>query len=426
METFEVRTAAHAEFREITREVQAVVSKSGTKRGLAIAYIPHTTAGITINENADPSVRSDMLGALERIVPWEQPEFRHAEGNSAAHVKASMMGHSVTIFVEQGKLVLGQWQGIYLDEVWTLDNRAGGISVSDLNDASGAQRLFYHSNTLYNVYGLTDEAGNLLEAYQYDAYGKQTVITDGNDGDTIVNFNSNDVRTVGGNSTVGNPYTFQGQRFDPESGLGYWKIRAYSYDLGRFLERNPWGYGHLEQTLYDLEDDNPNNTLEPLSGGIRFNPPDPFPPIWPPKPRVNTPRPIPPAGQVMTAIAVGVAIGDFMASKGLKTLKESVIAQAAGPATPTCHTEYTQAAWTELHGAAIYPWAWEKAAQEAQETCEKFEHGSCGNRTCPECAPSTKTCQPRANIIDYDGERSWLVFGVYGKVKFTCQCKCVD
>ena len=116
METFEVRTAAHSEFREITREVQAVVNKSGAKRGHAIVYIPHTTAGITINENADPTVRSDMLESLEKMVPWEQLHFKHAEGNSAAHIKASMMGFSATVFIEQAKLVLGTWQGIYLCE----------------------------------------------------------------------------------------------------------------------------------------------------------------------------------------------------------------------------------------------------------------------------------------------------------------------
>lgn len=116
MESFDVSTMAHAEFRELTREVQAVVAKSGVKRGHAIVYIPHTTAGITINENADPSVRADMVEALDRLVPWEQPHFKHAEGNSAAHVKASMMGFSAMLLVEQGQLVLGTWQGIYLCE----------------------------------------------------------------------------------------------------------------------------------------------------------------------------------------------------------------------------------------------------------------------------------------------------------------------
>ena len=116
MDTFEVRTSVRSEFREISREVQAVVAKSGAKRGQVLVYVPHTTAGITINENADPTVRQDMLESLEKLVPWEQPHFKHAEGNSAAHLKASLMGHSVTVCIEQGKLVLGTWQGIYFCE----------------------------------------------------------------------------------------------------------------------------------------------------------------------------------------------------------------------------------------------------------------------------------------------------------------------
>ena len=98
--------------------------------------------------------------------------------------------------------------GNYLDDVWTLDDRRGGITVAQLNDGSGGQRHFYHCNTLYHVYGLTDEAGALKEAYEYDAYGKQTVITDGNDGDAVVNFSANDVRTIGGSSTFNNPYMY--------------------------------------------------------------------------------------------------------------------------------------------------------------------------------------------------------------------------
>jgi secondary thiamine-phosphate synthase enzyme len=114
--SLEVRTRAHAELHEITREVQELVTQAKVQNGYVIAYVPHTTAGITINENADPTVKSDMLGSLEKIVPWEQPHFRHGEGNSAAHVKASMMGFSVTVFIEQGELKLGTWQGIYLCE----------------------------------------------------------------------------------------------------------------------------------------------------------------------------------------------------------------------------------------------------------------------------------------------------------------------
>ena len=116
MHTFEVRTSHPAEFREITHEVQALVGKDGISSGYVIVYIPHTTAGITINENADPTVKSDMLESLEKMVPWEQKHFRHSEGNSAAHIKASMMGFSVTVLIEAGELQLGTWQGIYFCE----------------------------------------------------------------------------------------------------------------------------------------------------------------------------------------------------------------------------------------------------------------------------------------------------------------------
>ena len=84
--------------------------------GQVVAYVPHTTAGITINENADPDVKRDMLRQLDEMVPQDQPLYRHAEGNSAAHVKASMMGSSVTVLIERGRLVLGRWQGIYFCE----------------------------------------------------------------------------------------------------------------------------------------------------------------------------------------------------------------------------------------------------------------------------------------------------------------------
>lgn len=113
---FQVPTKSHAEFREITAEVEACVTTSGIKSGVVTVFVPHTTAGLTINENADPDVVSDMLQSLENMVPWNQPHFRHGEGNSAAHVKASMMGFSTTILIDNGRLALGTWQGIYLCE----------------------------------------------------------------------------------------------------------------------------------------------------------------------------------------------------------------------------------------------------------------------------------------------------------------------
>jgi secondary thiamine-phosphate synthase enzyme len=116
MERIEVRTQAHGEFRDITAEVQAAVKRAGIASGVAHVFIPHTTAGLTINENADPSVRADILATLERMVPWRQAHFRHDEGNSAAHIKASLMGFAATVPVENGALALGVWQALYLSE----------------------------------------------------------------------------------------------------------------------------------------------------------------------------------------------------------------------------------------------------------------------------------------------------------------------
>ena len=102
-------------FSDVTDRVRAALAESGIKEGLCVVYCPHTTAGITINENADPDVVRDMLFALEKTFP-DRPEFRHAEGNSAAHLKASAMGASLTIPFQDGRLLLGMWQGVYFCE----------------------------------------------------------------------------------------------------------------------------------------------------------------------------------------------------------------------------------------------------------------------------------------------------------------------
>jgi secondary thiamine-phosphate synthase enzyme len=115
MEPFNVQTSQHAQFVNIDRQVQQLVDSSGVTEGFVQVYVPHTTAGVTINENADPDVVRDMLMALERAVPWEAG-YAHAEGNAAAHVKASMMGFSQTVFIERGRLVLGTWQSLYFCE----------------------------------------------------------------------------------------------------------------------------------------------------------------------------------------------------------------------------------------------------------------------------------------------------------------------
>ena len=111
----EISTKSRAELVDITAEVQQAVRENGLQSGVCHVFVPHTTAGLTLNENWDPDVRADMLMELSKIVPLRD-NYRHAEGNSAAHIKASLMGFSETILVEDGRLVLGSWQGIYLAE----------------------------------------------------------------------------------------------------------------------------------------------------------------------------------------------------------------------------------------------------------------------------------------------------------------------
>jgi len=116
MKTLSIKTETHAQMVNITRNIKAAVAELGITDGTITIFTPHTTCGLTINENADPDVVHDFLKQLEVMVPWRQPFFKHMEGNSAAHVKASMMGFSLTVIVERGTLQLGTWQGIYLCE----------------------------------------------------------------------------------------------------------------------------------------------------------------------------------------------------------------------------------------------------------------------------------------------------------------------
>jgi len=115
MAGFEVQTSERLVFVDITTQVEAEVARGGVRDGVVVVFVPHTTAGVTINENADPSVRADMKLALERLVP-ESLLFTHLEGNADAHVKASLMGSSVTVPLAEGRLRLGTWQGIYFAE----------------------------------------------------------------------------------------------------------------------------------------------------------------------------------------------------------------------------------------------------------------------------------------------------------------------
>lgn len=102
-------------FYNITRQVEETVEKSGISNGICVIYSPHTTAGITINENSDPDVVTDMLYGLAQAFP-DRPEYRHMEGNTTAHLKASCMGNSATVMVKDGQLVMGIWQAVYFCE----------------------------------------------------------------------------------------------------------------------------------------------------------------------------------------------------------------------------------------------------------------------------------------------------------------------
>ncbi len=115
MQSFELETPGRAAFVDVTAQVAAAARASGVSEGVVVVSVPHTTAGITINENADPSVRADLLMALDRLVPATLP-FTHAEGNADAHVKASLMGGSVQVPLTGGRLKLGTWQGVYFCE----------------------------------------------------------------------------------------------------------------------------------------------------------------------------------------------------------------------------------------------------------------------------------------------------------------------
>ena len=114
-EQFEVRSPSHACLIDITAQVDRIVSRSGVQEGICYVVVPHTTAGITVNENADPTVKSDILKELDKIVPWEDG-YAHSEGNSAAHIKSSLLGQSHFLVISGGRLRLGTWQGLFFAE----------------------------------------------------------------------------------------------------------------------------------------------------------------------------------------------------------------------------------------------------------------------------------------------------------------------
>ena len=115
-ESFGVSTRQRCEMIDITSQVARIVAESGISDGDVIVHCPHTTAAITINENADPDVTHDMLMTLEELIPQDRRGYRHNEGNSDSHVKSSLVGCSETIIVKAGKMLLGTWQGVYFCE----------------------------------------------------------------------------------------------------------------------------------------------------------------------------------------------------------------------------------------------------------------------------------------------------------------------
>jgi len=115
MDKISLKTINRAELIDITDKIQTIVAKDKIRDGICFIFCPHTTAGLTINENADPSVKKDILNALNKIVP-ANAGYSHSEGNADSHIKASLFGSSLTVFIEEGQFVLGTWQGIYFCE----------------------------------------------------------------------------------------------------------------------------------------------------------------------------------------------------------------------------------------------------------------------------------------------------------------------
>jgi secondary thiamine-phosphate synthase enzyme len=115
MHKINLKTSRRTELLDITSQIQGIITNSKIKDGVCVVFCPHTTAGLTLNENADPSVKSDIINSLEKIVP-EDAGYSHSEGNADSHVKSSLFGTSLTIFIDAGTLCLGTWQGIYFAE----------------------------------------------------------------------------------------------------------------------------------------------------------------------------------------------------------------------------------------------------------------------------------------------------------------------
>lgn len=114
-EVIDIRSTVREQCLELTEQVAALVRRAGIETGLAVVFCPHTTAGVMVQENADPTVKSDLLGHLRHLIP-QDPAFQHDEGNADAHIKSALVGVSTTLLIDQGRLVLGRWQGLYFCE----------------------------------------------------------------------------------------------------------------------------------------------------------------------------------------------------------------------------------------------------------------------------------------------------------------------
>ncbi len=130
MYTINVKTQSKTAMVNITSQIQEAVKSSGVRNGICTVFVPHTTAGVTINENADPDVVSDILKEINKIVPFDD-NYSHIEGNSAAHIKASMFGFSLQVIINETKLILGTWQSVYFCEFDGPRNRNVHINISE-------------------------------------------------------------------------------------------------------------------------------------------------------------------------------------------------------------------------------------------------------------------------------------------------------
>ncbi|MDP4181566.1 MAG: secondary thiamine-phosphate synthase enzyme YjbQ [Bacillota bacterium] len=113
--TIDIKTSLNTQFIDITNQIRKVVRESGVSDGICVVFVPHTTAGVTINENADEDVKTDILKVINKVIPFDDG-YRHIEGNSAAHIKSSLFGFSQQIIIQNSQLLLGTWQGVYFCE----------------------------------------------------------------------------------------------------------------------------------------------------------------------------------------------------------------------------------------------------------------------------------------------------------------------